>query len=332
MKARYITEMTEGMRVEAEYIVRSKQLKTARIGDPYLLLEIADRSGAMSAVLFRPGSVASVLPVGSVARITGRVARYRGRLRLSVDSLVPAESWEPEDFLAPARRPSSELESEFTTLVRSIGDRGLRSVLRRVFGDKAFRTAFMGSPASQSHHHAYAGGLAEHTIAVATICVQSADRYDGVDRDLLVTAALLHDIGKVDEIVCGTGIGYSDAGRLMGHVVLGMQRLTAALEGSGVGARRALLLQHAIISHHGELEWGAPKQPATLEALILHHADNLDAKAAGLSSLLSGATAADETWTDAQNLFRRPLHAPRSADRDRPLRIEEDDVQVLRTA
>ena len=332
MKPRFIAELVEGARIDAEYVIRSKELRTARTGDPYLWLEIADRSGAMPAVLFRPSDTARSLPVGAVARMAGSVAKYRGRPRVTVETLTPAESWDPDDFLQPGRRPAAEAEAEFTALVKSVRDAECRDVLRRVFGDGAFRGAFMRSPASQAHHHAYVGGLVEHTIAVAAICADLAGRYDGVDRDLLVTAALLHDIGKVDEIECETGVMYSDAGRLMGHVVLGLQRVASALSTSRAGERRSLLLQHAIVSHHGELEWGAPKQPATLEALILHHADNLDAKAAGLSALLAGATAADETWTDAQNLFRRPLHAPRSAMSDRKTRIDEDDVQILRTA
>lgn len=332
MKPRFITELVEGARVDSEYLIKSKELRTARTGDPYLWLEISDRSGTMPAVLFRPGGTARSLPVGAVARVSGSVAKYRGRPRVTVEALAPAESWDPEDFLQPGRRPANEVEAEFTALVRSVRDPGWRTLLRRVFGDAAFRSAFMRSPASQSHHHAYIGGLVEHTIAVADSCSHLAGRYDGVDRDLLVTAALLHDIGKVDEIECETGVMYSDAGRLMGHVILGLQRVERALPASGTDARRSLLLQHAIVSHHGELEWGAPKQPATLEALILHHVDNLDAKTAGLSALLAGATAADETWTDAQNHFRRPLHAPRSADSDRDARVEEDDIQVLRTA
>lgn len=332
MKPRFIAELVEGARIDAAYVIRSKELRTARTGDPYLWLEISDRSGAIHAVLFRPSDTARSLPVGAVARVAGSIAKYRGRPRVTVETLVPAESWDPDDFLQPGRRPAAEVEAEFTALVRSVRDAECRGVLRRVFGDASFRGSFMRSPASQSHHHAYVGGLVEHTIAVSAVCAQLAGRYDGVDRDLLVTAALLHDIGKVDEIECETGVMYSDAGRLIGHVVLGLQRVARALSTTSLGERRSLLLQHAIVSHHGELEWGAPKQPATLEALILHHADNLDAKAAGLSALLTGATAADEAWTDAHNQFRRPLHASRSELSDRVNRVDADDVQVLRTA
>ncbi|TLM88422.1 MAG: HD domain-containing protein, partial [Actinobacteria bacterium] len=146
-----------------------------------------------------------------------------------------------------------------------------------------------------------------------------------LDGDLLLTAALLHDIGKVDELAFETSIEYTDEGRLLGHVILGTRMLReASSRVRRLDGARLLRLEHAVVSHHGELEWGSPKRPSTLEALVLHHADNLDAKAAGFSALLSGAVAAQETWTDAANLFRRPLYAPQAVEDDRPVRADED--------
>jgi 3'-5' exoribonuclease len=149
-----------------------------------------------------------------------------------------------------------------------------------------------------------------------------------------VTAALLHDIGKCEELTFDTGIEYTDEGRLVGHVVLGMRRLRESLTRTRarVAPERLMLLEHAMLSHHGELEWGSPKRPSTLEALLLHHADNLDAKAAGFAELLSGAARVDEAWTDAANLFRRPLWAPRAAEDDRPSVTTEDGPFAQRTA
>ncbi len=210
-------------------------------------------------------------------------------------------------------------------LVKSVKEPSCKRILRQVFGDKAFFSQFVSCPGSQSYHHAYLGGLLEHTVSVARLCRSVAETYPGVDADLLVTAALLHDIGKVDELTAEVSIEYTDAGRLLGHVVLGTTRIRTAVQRCpSVDADLAVRLQHAVLSHHGELEWGSPKKPSTLEALLLHHADNLDAKAAGFTSLLCGAGAADERWTDAANLFRRPLFAPRAAEDDRPSRAEED--------
>jgi 3'-5' exoribonuclease len=184
----------------------------------------------------------------------------------------------------------------------------------------------MACPGSQSYHHAYLGGLLEHTVAVATLCRAIAGNYPGVDADLLVSAALLHDVGKCDELCFDTSIEYTDQGRLLGHVVLGVQRVRDAVQRTRarVAPQRLMLLEHAMLSHHGELEWGSPKRPSTAEALLLHHADNLDAKAAGFTALLAAAGRVDESWTDAGNLFRRPLWAPCSAEDDRVGAVVED--------
>jgi 3'-5' exoribonuclease len=202
--------------------------------------------------------------------------------------------------------------------------RTYRGLLRAVFGDKEFFARFSECPGSQSYHHAHLSGLLEHTVSVARLARVLAGMYAQVDKDLLVTAALLHDLGKVEELGFDTGVEYTDEGRLLGHVVLGMQRVRSTAERVGLSREQTLGLEHAILSHHGELEWGSPKRPSTIEALLLHHADNLDAKATGFSSALAGASRAEEAWTDATNLFRRPLYAPRAAEDDRPARAVED--------
>ncbi|NTW28425.1 MAG: HD domain-containing protein [Coriobacteriia bacterium] len=326
MKKDYVNELAEGMKVDAPFALRAKEVRSSRAGDPYLSLELADRTGQLPAVLFRPSGGALAVPVGSVVHIQGTVTVYRGMKRISVVALTPAENHDPADMIAAGVSSIPELQAQFRALVRSVSDQGMSRVLRAVFGEARYFGLFCRCPGSQSHHHAYLGGLLEHSVAVARLCVSLSEQYPAVDRDLLVTAALLHDVGKCDELSFETAIEYTDEGRLVGHVVLGMRRLHSAVErvGRQLPAERAMQLEHAVLSHHGELEWGSPKKPSTLEALLLHHADNLDAKAAGFSSLLRGAARADEVWTDAANLFRRPLYAPKAVEDDRPHAVDED--------
>ena len=326
MKRHYVNELAEGSKVDAPFALRSKEMRAARTGEAYLSLELADRTGHIPAVCFRPSQEASAVPVGAVVQVRGTVTTFRGVKRVSVDALRPAQRWDAEDLIARGTRSRDELAAEFKTLVNGVSDPQLRRVLRAVFADKACFERFAECPGSQAYHHAYLGGLLEHTVAVASLCQSLAEQYSNVDRDLLVTAALLHDLGKCEELTFDTAIEYTDEGRLVGHVVLGLRLVREALDRgrTRVSSERMMLLEHAILSHHGELEWGSPKRPSTMEALLLHHADNLDAKAAGFSALLAGAARVDEAWTDAGNLFRRPLWAPKAAEDDRPSVSSED--------
>jgi 3'-5' exoribonuclease len=323
---RYANELAEGERVDHDFALRTKEMRATRSGDAYLTVDLADRSGSIPAVCFRPSADALSTPVGAVVRVRGVVTSFRGVKRVSIEQMRPASRWDASEIMATASRPSQEMFGEFTSLMRSIGGSELKRVLRAVFGDREFLARFRQCPGSQSYHHAFLGGLIEHTVAVAALCDSLAERYGDCDRDLLVTAALLHDVGKCDELSFDTSIEFTDRGRLLGHVILGVERVRGAMSARGldVATETIVRVEHAMLSHHGELEWGSPKRPSTLEALMLHHADNLDAKAAGFSAILSGAARAEETWTDAMNLFRRPLHAPRAVEDDRPSRPCED--------
>jgi len=332
MIARYIRELTEGSRVEASFLLRSKEVRAARTGEAFLSVELADRTGSISGVYFRPSREATEVPAGSVVSVSGIVTTFRGVRRFSIERMRPAESWDPADLIAWSARSQSEMAEEFASLVRSVSEPRLRALLRMLFGDKELFARFERCPGAQTHHHAYLGGLIEHTLAVAANCARVATTYQGVDRDLLVAAALLHDIGKIDELAWKTAIEYTDEGRLLGHVVLGVRRIHEVAIRAKLGEDLRQRLEHAVLSHHGELEWGSPKRPSTIEALLLHHVDNLDAKAAGFTQALAGATMAEESWTDSGNLFRRPLYAPRPVEDDRPGRAEEDDQHFRLTA
>jgi len=330
--ARYVSELVEGGRVDDVYFLRSREMRSSKTGDAYLVLELSDRTGCIPAVLFRPSLDASAVPARSAVRARGRVTKFRGTKRISLEQLQAADAWDSGELIGDSVRSADELKDQLRGLAASIENTRLKRLVRLVFGDSALFARFSACPASQSYHHAYIGGLLEHTVAVASMCSDLAGRYDGVDRDLLVTAALLHDIGKVDEISFETGIGYTDEGRLVGHVVSGVHRIRGISVKAKLEHDELLRLEHAVLSHHGELEWGSPKRPSTFEALLLHHVDNLDAKAAGFSALLKGASLIEESWTDAANLFRRPLYAPKSLEDQREHRPAEDDQHFRLTA
>ena len=330
MKAQYAAALREGERVDSAFALRAKEMRAARTGEAYLSLELADRTGRVAGIMFRPGREAESVPVGTVVQVRGTATSYRGVLRVTAETLKPAEEYDIRDILPAGTRDESEMLAALRAHARSVKDARLRRLLNCVFGDAGFMARFKLSPASQSHHHACTGGLLEHTVSVAAVCRAAAALYPHIDADLLVAGALLHDVGKVDELSFETGIEYTDEGRMLGHVVLGERRVRSAIASLGdlIPADLATRLSHVLLSHHGELEWGSPKRPCTLEALVLHHADNLDAKTAGFIEASASAGMVEEPWTDAGNLFRRPLYAPRAAEDDRWRMSVEDDQYV----
>jgi 3'-5' exoribonuclease len=199
--------------------------------------------------------------------------------------------------------------------IDSVRDRDYSALLEVVFGDAEFFEVFATAPAAKLYHHAYLGGLMEHTVAVAEMCDFVGQQYGRIDRDLLLTAALLHDVGKTQELAFETAIDFTDAGRFLGHVIQGVTFVSDRVRSLPTFPEAKLQqLLHCIVSHHGELEWGSPKRPKTIEALILHHVDNLDAKVKGFLEIVEGTR--DAPWTDLRNLFRRPLHVPRATHQE----------------
>jgi 3'-5' exoribonuclease len=316
MKEQFAAGLAEGMEVDSLFAVRARDLRAARTGDAYLVLEFSDRTGSMRGVMFRPGPDEWGLPLGTVARVRGTVTSYRGVKRISVESLVPSEDYDRQDLMPSGARSPEELKRAFDALASGVGDRGLRAVLSEVFDADGFMERFAAAAGARHRHHAYAGGLLEHSVSVASLCRVLATRYDGLDADLLVAAALLHDVGKVDELRCDVSVDYTDAGRLLGHVVIGERLVSRAIDrvGRAIEPGTAMRLVHLMISHHGEPEWGAPARPVLLEAVVLHHADYLDAQAAGFAQAVAAAGVMEERWSDSSNPFGRPLHVSTTSD------------------
>lgn len=312
MKEQYVRDLSEGARVDSLFALRSRDIRSARTGQPYLSLEVADCSGAIPAVMFRPTSADEALPVGSIVRVRGAVSTYRGVRRVSIDALQPVEEFDPRDLLPAGRRDREEMLAELRAAVKRVRDVRLRAVLRAVFGAAGFIDRFASCPAGSGRHHAYVGGLLEHTLAVASLCEAFAVAYPRADHDLLLAAALLHDVGKTEELSFDSSFDYTDAGRLVGHVVLGERIVTRAIDRLPRSLDRdvALRLVHAVLAHHGERAWGAASEPCSLEALLLHHADNLDAQASAFLEAVSGAAVLEQRWSGRDSAFGRALLVP----------------------
>jgi 3'-5' exoribonuclease len=312
-----VCDLAPGSAIDGVYLLSSKETRQTKAGKPFYKLKLSDRTGTVDCTVWETDTMPPAIQVGDLVSVVARVSEYQGKPQLEVSKIVPAPSGaaEARDFLPSTYRDVDELKGFLQFHIDSVQDRDHSALLRAVFGDPGLYEAFTTAPAAKVYHHAYLSGLMEHTVAVADMCDFVGQQYGRVDRDLLLTAALLHDVGKTQELAFETAIDFTDAGRFLGHVTQGVVLVSEkAKELPSFPEAKLQQLLHCIVSHHGELEWGSPKRPKTIEALILHHVDNLDAKVKGFLEIVEGSRSAP--WTDLRNLFRRPLHMPRAAHQE----------------
>ena len=272
--------------VRSVFLIGAASLQQSRNG-PYWRLELRDTTGSLEAKIWSPLSAEfSNLAPGQLVEVGGRVGLFREQPQVTVENLRPLTDAERDalnlaDFMPASPRPPAQMLAEAEALCRAeFTHKPWRTFALAVLGDEAIRARLLTAPAAKSVHHAYVGGLLEHMLSVAGLCLRMADHYPELDRQTLLAAALFHDIGKLEEMNGGLTTEYTDAGRLLGHIIQGLAMLEPFLAASGLEPDLALHFRHLIASHHGEPEFGAPKQPATAEAFALHHADNVDAKIA----------------------------------------------------
>jgi 3'-5' exoribonuclease len=285
MKEIYVADVGkfENQQVTAFFAVASKQVRSRKDGGgQYLALTLGDRTGQIESRMWESfADAAAGFEQGDVVKIRAEVCRYNGRLQLNLEKLRVAAADEVElaDYVPHTQKDVEELWSALVRAVDSFSDRSLQALLRSFLDDPVFAAAFRQAPAAKSLHHAWLGGLLEHVVSLLGICELAARHYPEINRDLLLTGAVLHDVGKLEELRWGTSFDYTLQGQLVGHITLGIamiEKKLAALPDFPPALR--LLVEHMVLSHHGQLEFGSPKLPMTPEAILLHYLDDLDAK------------------------------------------------------
>ncbi len=309
-----VSDVDENDVVDMKLKVLSKRLQESKDGKKFLLLTLADKSGEIRAIdWFNAAENDSKVKVNSIVKIHGHVSSYMDRLQINLDKsrdslmVLKEGEYDPDLFIITTKKDVNEMYSDFMAFVNSIKNETLKELINVPFSDDKFVEEFITSPAAIVVHHAYRGGLLEHTLGVMKLCDAISQLYENVDRDLLLVGAALHDVGKIKEYKMQPyGIERSDEGELIGHIVLGVEMLDEWAKKVPVLSKKTLLhLNHMILSHHGELEWGSPTLPKTLEAMILHEADDLDSKIGQINSLKEKNS--NSTWSDYDRYLGRKI-------------------------
>ena len=301
-----------GKTVETVLKVVSKRLQESRDQKKFLLMTLADRTGSVRAVDWHNAQENDArIKTGDVLRVRGRLVYFEDRIQLNIDkdidSVVILEKgeYDPFRFVSRSKKDPNEILKEVEKMARSVEDTDFRNLLLAVFKDRSFSEVLKESPAGIRVHHAYVGGLLEHSLSVAKMAEYASRLYD-LDRDLLITGALLHDIGKSVEYRIGpSGIEVTTEGELKGHIIAGLEIVRRFARKVGLPKNKLLEIEHIIASHHGDLEYGSPVLPKTPEALVIHFLENMDAKLARFFDIRDKAEPGKEWSEYDRNLGRR---------------------------
>ncbi len=303
----WIRDIKGDDQVRGLYLVKAKRMGSTKKGDPFLSITLSDRTGDLEARVWeRADELTRLFNEGDIVNIEGNASLYRGQLQLTLTEVKPVEGIEePSIFIEVTKEDVTKMMAQLREILREIGQPQIRTLVEKFLADRRFIALFKKAPAAKSFHHSYIGGLLEHTLSVCRMARIVAEHYPDLDGDFLLAGAFLHDIGKVREIKFGGLIDYTDEGRLIGHLTLGVAMVDEKLaELNGFPEEISLRLKHLILSHHGEYEFGSPKRPKFLEAFALHLIDDLDAKMNGLRRFMD-RDRQEGNWTDFNRLFER---------------------------
>ena len=304
---KYIETLREGDRISEVYLCKFKQSALTKAGKPYDNVILQDKTGTIDAKIWDPGSVGiDEFDTMDYVAITGDITSFQGNLQLSIKRArkVGEGEYNPSDYLPVSEYDIDGMFMELMGYINSIQNPYLSKLLHAFFDNEGFKKRFIFHSAAKSVHHGFVGGLLEHTLSVTRNCDFFAKNYAILNRDLLLTAAMFHDVGKLSELSTFPENDYTDAGQLLGHIVIGCEWVGEEIKKiEGFPVVLANELRHCILAHHGELEFGSPKKPALVEALALSFADNMDAKMETMKELLAGIPDTNLEWQGYNRLL-----------------------------
>jgi 3'-5' exoribonuclease len=307
-KRKFVSDIAAGDGIGEIFVLAEKSMSHKRDGNPFLNVVLADNSGQIKGVVWdNVAQIASGVNAGDYVRVTAQAGEYRGMLQLVVKSMstVSAAEVAPEDFLPASNRDTEKMFERLRALTDTIESPSLRSLMDACWNDADLVQRFKRAPAAKKMHHAYLGGLIQHTLSMALLADKVAGHYSGVDRDLLIVGAVLHDMGKIRELTYDVAIDYTDEGRLLSHIAIGLEIVQAKIQSlAEFPPELAALVKHMIVSHHGAREFGSPEPPKTIEAVLLNYIDEIDSRVNGIREFMA-ADDPDASWTAYHRLLER---------------------------
>jgi 3'-5' exoribonuclease len=321
MEKTWIKDVKEGEKVKSLFLVAKKATPTSKSGKTYLAVTLHDKTGELEARAFdKLEELVPLFEEKDHVEIEGLIGTFQGKPQLRIETLGKADAaaLDPAEFTwvappephkpEPAAEPAGDTQAwtELLALADAVTDQHIKALIASFLGDEDFAARLRRAPAAKSVHHAYAGGLLEHTVAVMKLAHRLADQYPQVDRDLLVAGAFLHDLGKVRELAGDRNAEYTDEGKLVGHLVMAAQWIHDRARRVGMPRDLEHHVVHLVLAHHGKLEYGSPKVPLTLEALLTHYLDEIDSRINSWLNLM-GRESGHRRWTDTSNVYEQMI-------------------------
>jgi len=311
MKSPYVNELQPNQQATGVFLVHSKEVRQKKSGDLYLSLLLGDRTGDLDAKMW--DSISEVMDTfdrDDFVRVKGVLNVYQNRPQLTIHKMQRVEESEIDaaDFFPHSQRDLDEMFGELQAAIRGVGNPHLRALLDAVFGDEEVARLYRKAPAAKTVHHAYLGGLLEHVLSLAKLCRMAAAHYPEIDADLLLSGALLHDVGKIHELSYDRSFGYTTEGQLLGHITIGLRMIGDRLRTlPDFPPRLRALVEHMVLSHHGQLEFGSPKLPLFAEAVLLHYLDDMDSKMECVRAMVAHDRQVEGEWTGYSQPLDRSL-------------------------
>lgn len=306
-----LKDLKEQEPFELPVLVKSKALLTSKAGRPYLALRVMDRTAEYDCRVWdNVEEISHRFNVSEAVLIHGRMVRHQGSLQLHVSELSKLEQVSYEQLLPASSRDPEKMVAELLALVQdAVKDEWIRTLLLSIFKDPEIIERYKHAPAARSNHHAYLGGLLEHSLGLAKLGLSVLPHYPLIDPSTVIAGLLLHDIGKIYELSYKDGFNYTDSGKLIGHLLMGVELVTrkAALI-KDFPEETLLLVKHTIVGHHGQIEYGSPVLPQTLEAIMVHFLDNMDSKLVAMTELLEKERGGAGNWTSYNAMYGRTMY------------------------